>query len=54
MTRRHGSWNGAGQVHGNRGAETTTGCKSSCCKTPYGHSAAAINCECHNEPKVSN
>ena len=47
---RHGSWNGSGATHGNREADTgATVCKPSCCKTPFGHSAAATNCECHQE-----
>lgn len=48
---RHGSWNGLGTVHGNRETETATACKPSCCKTPFGHSAAATNCVCHINEK---
>jgi hypothetical protein len=28
----------------------TTQCRRGCCWTPYGHSAEATNCTCHDEP----
>lgn len=32
--------------------EGGTRCKRGCCWSPYGHSAAAVNCQCHPEEEA--